>query len=517
MNSQENTEAQNHLRRAEAAYDSGERELAIREYAEALANDANLSRALFRLGQLHLKQPALAQGFFERYVANEPGDAWGYMALGDVLSSRKYFHEALDAYDKAIRLRPGERDGRLGRARVFSRGGHIEAAIAAYQDWLGGQPADAEALRELGRLQSRAGRPKEAADTYTLAQSLDFEKRTADRLLAAQRASAPSVTPLAGGSRDTEGNERRRQALLFESGLGARHRLGFEAERREVRDGVSNRVLFLFGTTDTWRPSASLLLNAGMDMLILDEEHPEIMTAAGEPRLQNRGNPHHPLQQTGYMKEPGLTTPVARLRFRYRPAPTGTSVDLRAERSLVDASRMLLSDRLLRDELAVRLETPSLGALRLRGGGRFARLKGDKENNRRTGFNAALVAQAAPAAEIAFSLHRTGYGRPSVAGFFAPRRLDVVEIGSYLELEGNGPFYLDLDAGAGFQRTAKHGERLSRWQPSWRVWSIIGCRLAPGRDLCLTLDVYHGRVGMETATVTDWQWVAGDLSFSWAF
>src|SRR2546426_7818445 len=44
------------------------------------------SHATYRLAQLRRRDPAAALRLFRRYVALEPSDPWGYMAVGDVLA-----------------------------------------------------------------------------------------------------------------------------------------------------------------------------------------------------------------------------------------------------------------------------------------------------------------------------------------------------------------------------------------------------------------------------------------------
>jgi len=108
--------------RADSAFAAEDRALARRLYEEVVRANPEHSRALFRLGQLE-PSPDKALVFYERYVALEPRDPWGHMALGDHLARMGRFDEGLASYTKAQELAPNERDVVIGRARIESRAG----------------------------------------------------------------------------------------------------------------------------------------------------------------------------------------------------------------------------------------------------------------------------------------------------------------------------------------------------------------------------------------------------------
>src|SRR5207247_10964748 len=129
------------LARADSAVAGGDATSAERAYAAALAVDPENSRATYRLADLSKRgDPARALQLFRRYVALEPADPWGYMALGDALARSGSYGDALRSYDDALRLAPGERDAVIGLARVLARAGHTDAAVAGYPHWLAANP-----------------------------------------------------------------------------------------------------------------------------------------------------------------------------------------------------------------------------------------------------------------------------------------------------------------------------------------------------------------------------------------
>jgi predicted Zn-dependent protease len=143
--------------RAEARYADGDAEGAARDYEALLARDPENSRALFRLAQLRAARPAEALSLYRRYVAAEPGDAWGHLALAEAQARAGRTGEALAAVDSAERLAPRERDVALTRARVLARAGHPAAAAAVYAARVAAAPADTDAWRALAEQRRRAG------------------------------------------------------------------------------------------------------------------------------------------------------------------------------------------------------------------------------------------------------------------------------------------------------------------------------------------------------------------------
>src|SRR5947207_11682370 len=151
------------------------------------------------------------------------------MAVADMLARTRRYEEALRWYDDALRLAPGERDGVVGRARILVRARRTGAAIAAYERWLAAHPRDAEAVRELA---------------------------------AARVAAAPAVTPLVGGSHDSDGNTTLRLGGTAELAAPGPTRLGVRVTREQVRDGVTAIGLDELTLRATARPAGALQIHA---------------------------------------------------------------------------------------------------------------------------------------------------------------------------------------------------------------------------------------------------------------
>jgi len=148
--------AQGLLQRADAAYSSGNRELAKSLYRAVLASDPDNSRAVYQLTRLSPSAEAVA--LLRRYVKLEPEDPWGTMALGDALAKAGKVDEAIEQYGLARRKAPAESDVYVGLGRILRDAGRTDELVKNYEEWTSRQPKNAEAWFELGRALQRAKR-----------------------------------------------------------------------------------------------------------------------------------------------------------------------------------------------------------------------------------------------------------------------------------------------------------------------------------------------------------------------
>ena len=362
---------------------------------------------------------------FQRYVELEPEDPWGYMAVGEALARAGRYGDALRSYDDALRLAPGEPEAIAGRAKVFPRA----------------------------------------------------------------RAAAPAVTPLVSGSRDSDGNTTFRVGGSAELAAQGPLRLGVEANRDRVTDGVSTAWLEQLALRAAWRPGRLASVEG----------------ALGGTRLEPSDN--------------GSTTvvPTGRLRARWRSSAHGAAVDVRAQRGVLAASPLLVDNRLVRTEVRTVVEIPVTRALKLRGLGRTAVLSDRADVNHRTELGLVLALPLSPAIELSGQVHQLRYSHASTAGYFAPRLGQVVEAGSYVELETPRGWLLALDVGAGAQRVAEFGGQPGPWTRSLRGYAFITAPLAPGRALQLELEGEDSMVAREAATTAGaWRYGSAALSLRWA-
>ncbi|HUH12227.1 MAG TPA: tetratricopeptide repeat protein, partial [Longimicrobiales bacterium] len=193
------------LARADSAFERGDSAAAARGYAAVLDADPANSRATYQRARLLPPGSPEAIRLFRRYTALEPDDAWGFIALGQSLLDAGAPADAVAAFAEAERIEPGTREAALGQARALAGALRTDAAIGALERWLARTPSDAAAWELLARERQRAGRAREAVRALERAHALAPDPAREERATSLRRLAAPALTPLVGGSRDSDG------------------------------------------------------------------------------------------------------------------------------------------------------------------------------------------------------------------------------------------------------------------------------------------------------------------------
>lgn len=475
---------------AERTYQAGDSAAAVAAYRTVLALDPNNSRALFRLGQLWRHDPKRSLPMFRRYTAVVPNDAWGHMALGDALAADGSFSEALRAYDEARRIAPRERDVALGHARVMGRAGRSGDAVALLQKWTATHPGDSEATREIG---------------------------VQRRMLSSARAKhAPAVELTAFGGGDSDGNRSHSAVALISAQLTGHARLTATAGRKRSTGFLD--ALHYDGTVGlTVRPVSSFRLEAvaGAVRTTRNEsfEYPD--TAQVVPRT-GRGNrrgaqPSPPaIVRTDSAIAENLA--IGSLRAVWKQPGSAGLVDLRASQALLDATPVLVINRVMRRELAARVDIPLTRRLRLRGGAKAGSYDAIGESNARTSLLGGVAAAVTDGAEVAAIFQQISFDHATTSGYFAPRVAQLAELATYMEMESDSGRLLILDAGAGGQRYAEFGSAISQWKPVFRVMAELRLPVRPGTELRGALDSYNSQIASEAAAGTSWRYASASLA-----
>jgi len=474
------------LQQADAAYSAGERERARRLYRAALDSEPDNSRAAYQLARLSPPGSAEAVALLRRYVELEPGDPWGYMALGDALATAGAVAEAIEQYGQARRRAPGEPDVYVGLGRILRDTGRTDALIEIHEEWVLRQPRNASAWLELGRARQRAQRYTEAADAYATSFTIEKDERTLVLLESALAESAISLRPYLGRSDDSDDNKITRWGLEGDWQLTERSRLGLHAERADVRDPFTSGTADEFALIAKWQPLAVLKLDGLAGIARLDADQPGLKATS------------HPLR---------------RLRLRWRSPAEGPASELRLVQNPLIATPGLVARPVELTEIKGSFELPLTGSFRAHARGQSGRLEADTEVNRRSGYQVGPVYRWRPAAEFGVSYSELAYEHPTAAGYFAPRRVQAVELGTYLEYERLWPLSFALDAGLGRQRVARQGEAAGDWIGTYRLWALVSWALKPGVRLELELEHYDSPVAGNAVTPTsDWRFNSAMLS-----
>ena len=478
--------AQGLLQRADAAYSSGNRELAKSLYRAVLASEPDNSRAVFRLARLLAPGSAEAVALLRRYVKLEPDDPWGTMALGDALAKAGKVDEAIEQYGLARRRAPTESDVYEGLGRILRDAGRTDELVRNYEEWVSRQPKNAQAWSELGRARQRAKRHAEAAEAYAKSLAIEQNDRTLEKLGDALAETAFSLRPFFGLSHDSDQNRITQSGLEAEWQFTERSRLGVHAERNEVSDPFTSGTADALALIAKWQPRSSLKLDG----------------FAGSARLGS--------DQPG---QKAVNRPWAGLRLRWTSPEEGPAAELRLKKAPLIATPGLVAQPVELAEIKAGVDLPVTGPFRLRARGQSGTLDSATDVNHRSGYQLGPVYRWRPAAEVGVFYSELGYDHATAAGYFAPKRAQTVELGTYIEYEGLSPLIFALDAGAGQQRVEKQGENIRDWIATYRLWGLVSWSLKPGMSVDLEVEHYDSPVaGNAVAPTANWSYNAAILS-----
>jgi tetratricopeptide (TPR) repeat protein len=145
--------AEDIVRRATAAFNSGQREEARRLCEEGLSGEPGepmlnhlLAAVLFSQGEI---QPARAH--VETSLVNRPGNAAAHLLAARIARAAKDFDTALKHLDRAIAIAP-QREVFIEKARTLDQAGLRPQAREAWRAILDVVPQNTEAAARLGRL-----------------------------------------------------------------------------------------------------------------------------------------------------------------------------------------------------------------------------------------------------------------------------------------------------------------------------------------------------------------------------
>ena len=481
------------MARADSVFDRGDRARARDLYGQILAKDSMASRAVFRLAQLEESQDR-ALALYRRYIALEPGDAWGHMAEGDLLGRMGRIDEALVAYDGAEAVAHGERDVSIGRARLLERAGRSDQAAAELSSWLSRHPDDGEAWDLLGRSWLRGGRPRSASEAFTNAAHRDVAGAE-QRRHTASAAAAPGIAPEWTSVGDSDGNRTSRFGVTLDAVPVDGLRVGASVHQETISSALDET----HGTDLAARVAA--VPSRGVN----------VTAEVGATRYAT------PRQGPGPQHAGSAWTAIRTLaRVRVRAPAAGPSLDLRVERAPVGFNPMLVWNEVVRSEARAIVEVP-LGAFRARGIGRLGRMESSLESAiGRASVEGGLLLPLGTRWQPSIQYRVSTFQRASAAGYFAPRLARTAEAGAYFEAGESGPLSFAADLGAGVQRITEHGAPAGDWSRIWRAWAQGSVALGPSRFWSVEIEAYDAPFALEGASASgSWRSLSLSTGLRW--
>jgi hypothetical protein len=398
---------------------------------------------------------------------------------------------AKELYLQVIDLDPEESDAyyKLG---LLSE--NAEDALNWYKQYAELEPDDAWGWLAVGDASVKVGKPLEALEAYERAAKLAPDADDVKEGLEKGRLRAAwTVQPIGGTIGDSEGNRTWRYGIEGDVPLRGGFRLGGRIVASDIRGKPTPSSVqeFLFRIEGRPRFALRLELSAGLA---------RFADQVGKKGLLGKSSP--------------LITLEADLRVRWRDPDGGPALEARLQRVPYVSTPRLVINRAVMNDARVGVEWP-VGFLRLRGAGRASWIETAGEaSNRRLQADGALVLPINWRGEISVQYHRLGYGRDSLAGYFAPKSVETLEAGTYWELGDEGPVVVELDLGAGIQRLAKQHEDVGPWKLALRGYALFAADLLPGLQLRAETEAYSApfaSVGVVTAP--NWKYLAISAGF----
>jgi hypothetical protein len=289
---------------------------------------------------------------------------------------------------------------------------------------------------------------------------------------------APTVEPLGGYVRDSDGNSTWRYGLNGDVALRDAWRLGVHGLMSRIGDGLTDATMGEGLVRLEGRPRQALRVDLAGGLVSLTPP-------GGSSWFTGEGDAH--------------------LRWRSK----GAGLELRAQRLPLGTTPLLVENQVMRNEGRLGIELP-VGPLRVRGTGRVAMIEAVGEDaNRRLQGDGVLALPLGWRGEISVQYHRLGFEHASSVGYFAPERVETAEGGTYWELGGDGAVSLSFDLGAGVQRLAEQGTDVGPWKPAFRGWAMLAVDVTRTLQWRTEAEAYNAPfapVGVSTAP--DWRYGA---------
>ena len=515
------------LARADSAWRAGSYPLATALFEAVLASDSSISVAVFRVATLHAWSNRLddAERMFRRYVALEPRDTEGRLALARALAWGAKYPAAVAIYDSVIAQDSTYRDAVVGRAQTLTWEGRASEGLAAYRQWTAGHPADREALIEYARALSWNGQLDDAENVYRpLAGTGDADAQKGLARVAAWRGelqrsmlawqqliiTRPSDPEALTGlaqvlhwqGRDADAEASLRLALRANPGYGdarvllrwveaaLRPNVTVTASGADDSDGNQVNTLLL-GYEQLAGRATSLggrFIGRSAHLASTDSRADAVgVFVRWQPGMWSLRADGGATRHSSTLVPPTArqrTIGNAALHVSGNPGRVLT-IGLDASRAPFDETARLIANGVVSVEYAGDAELTLPARFALVGAASQARLTGGSRDNARQAYSSALRWNYNRRWNVGVGARRFGYDTSSADGYFSPRRYTLVEASGRGRVGADLGWHAAGDVGVGRQHIEFYGfdagSRLAE-----RVALSAGYRFDPAREVVLS-------------------------------
>jgi tetratricopeptide (TPR) repeat protein len=352
-------------------------------------------------------------------------------------------------------------------------------ALAWFKRYAALERTDAWGWMAVGDRSLKLGLNVEAREAYRRAVALapsDADAR--QRLERALLRAAATVEPLVSLARDSDGGYTHQYGLGGDVSMRAGWRLGARFRQSNMGDRQSEASLDDGVVRAELRNPNGWRLNFSGGLAQLSSRRAgRWATLLGEARARRRG-------------------------------PNG-AIDVQVRRFALGTAPVLVNSHAVQDDARIGLEVP-VAILRLRAGERVGSISAEGEAaNRRLQTDAVAALPFGWRGEVSVQLHRVAYEHASKAGYFAPRRVETIESGTYWDLWGDGAVALSVDLGAGAQRLALQGAAPGPWKAALRCWSALSVDISRTLQWRVELEAYSAPFApIAASTAPDWRYAS---------
>ena len=542
------------LVRADSAYQAGAYPLATALYEGIVSrNSSPASITIFRLATLWSWDNRLddAVALYRRYIAQEPRDAEGRLALARTMAWGGNYSSAIATYDSLVASNQRYRDAVLGRAQTLAWAGRLGEALVAYKGWNRDHPADREASIDYARALAWNGEMDEAEAMYIqLAKTgnasakkglarvigwrgdLQRSERTWRQVLVTDPADPEALTGLAQvlswQGRQGDAETALQLALRSNPAYGdARALLRWvQADLRpsvtmtgvSINDSDNNRatVFSLDYVARAWWNGAigGRYTERSANFAAIDSRADAVNLFArwqpGSSSWQLRADGGVTRHSSTFIPSTARQRTIGSgaLRLSGNVGRTLT-VGVSGSRAPFDETALLIANGVVSSDVTGEAEVRLPAQFTLGGAASHARLTGGTRENARSSFSSTLRWTPSRRWSLAVGGRQFGYDTTSTDGYFAPRRYTLAEASGRGRLGGNLGWNADADVGLGRQSIeffgSNAGSRLAE-----RAAMSLGYRFDPAREFSAS-GGYANVAGPGQTTGSDYKWYTFSL------